>query len=430
MIYVAGGEVTTQELVAAFRAVEAYDPLTNSWIALPPMPMPRHGIAGAVIDNRFHLVSGMMQSAGALTFLDPTLSTHTAMHDVLELQFGVPPTSANIAQGTGSKGSKKVYTRYNVNSPQGQVMLAKYAQAIEIMRELPDYDQRSWKWWWYTHWVKGFPAALWDLSKKKKAEVIATLPPEYRADAEAVWNGCQAHPYNPADPEQYQQWYFLPWHRLMLAQFEGVIREVLHDEDFTLPYWNPITGAAADLIVPAVFRVPGTTLYNGTRWFWVNGGERIDTLYRDWISLDALNEKFYIDSPTGSLGFNPRLDLNPHFLTHFGLGGDMAEFSTVGGDPMFYLHHSNIDRLWESWNQLGNKNPTDPKYLNRKFSYGDRSGKRVDLPVSSGNRTAQLGYEYDSYEKPPKPHKLSAEQAAERDRTYQVLHDRAMGKSP
>jgi N-acetylneuraminic acid mutarotase len=86
-IYVAGGEVTTTELVGAFRAVEAYDPATNSWIALPSMPMPRHGVAGALINNRFHLVSGMIQSAGALTFLDPTLSTHTAMHDILDLRF-------------------------------------------------------------------------------------------------------------------------------------------------------------------------------------------------------------------------------------------------------------------------------------------------------------------------------------------------------
>ena len=57
--------------------------------------MPRHGVAGAVIGNRFHLVSGMIQSAGALTFLDPTLSTHTAMHDILELQFGIPSTTAS-----------------------------------------------------------------------------------------------------------------------------------------------------------------------------------------------------------------------------------------------------------------------------------------------------------------------------------------------
>jgi len=451
-IFVAGGEVTTTELVGAFRAIEAYDTLTNSWMTLPPMPMPRHGVAGAVIGNRFHLVSGMIQSAGALTFLDPQLATHTGAHDILELQFGAPPptnaqkekappsTDANtvdaaspsagvkdVSVGTASSGGKKPYTRYNVNSPEGQVMLAKYARAVEIMRELPEYDQHSWKWWWYTHWVKGYPAALWDLSKKKKAEVIAALPPEYRADAEAVWNGCQSHAYNPADPEQYQQWYFLPWHRLMLNQFEGVIREVLHDEDFTLPYWNPVTGNPDDLIVPAVFRVPGSTLYNGTRWFWVNGGERIDTLYRDWITLDALNEKFYIDSPNGSLGFNPRLDQNPHFFTHFALGGDMAEFSTVGGDPMFYLHHSNIDRLWESWNRLGNKNPTDPKYLDRKFSYGDRSGKHVDLPVSASGRAAQLGYEYDSYEKPPQPLHLTSEEAAARERTYETLHAQAGG---
>jgi hypothetical protein len=450
-IYVAGGEVTTQELVGAFRAIEAYDPLTNTWSTLPPMPMPRHGVAGAVIGNRFHLVSGMIQSAGALVFLDPKLATHTVAHDILELPSSPNPaaaaaqSAAPAPSSTGaasivkvsapapddaqapSGGAKKLYTRYNINSPEGQVMLAKYARAVEIMRTLPDYDQHSWNWWWYTHWVKGFPAALWELSEKKKAEVIATLPKEYQADAKAVWNGCQAHPTDPSDPEHFQQWFFLPWHRLMLTQFEGVIREVLHDEDFTLPYWNPVTGNPDDFILPAVFRQPGSPLYNGTRWFWVNGGDRIDNLYRDWISLDALNEKFYIDSPQGSLGFNPRLDQNPHFFTHFALGGDMAEFSTVGGDPIFYIHHANIDRLWESWNRLGNTNPVDPKYLDRKFAYGDRTGRRVDLAVGSGDRTAQLGYEYDSYEKPPRPQTLSTDEAAERNRVYHSLHEKALG---
>ena len=473
-IYVAGGEVTTKELVGAFRAVEAYEPATNSWISLPPMPMPRHGIAGAVIGNEFHLVSGMIQSAGALSFLDPRLEVHTGQHDVLELNFffptpatgakqeqalpstgaknvGTAPSSAAVnnlsatsssarlknasaisteganSVGTASSGAKKPYIRYNVNSPEGRVMLAKYAQAIEIMRTLPDYDTHSWTWWWNTHWIKGPPAFLWDYSMKKKAEVIAALPKEYQADAEAVWDGCQAHPYNPSNPEQYQQWYFLPWHRLMLNEFEGVIREVLHDETFTLPYWNPVTGNDADLVLPAVFRAPGTTLYNGTRWPWVNGGERIDILYRDWLSLDALNEDFYIDSPTGSHGFNPKLDTNPHFLTHLAVGGDMADFATVGGDPLFYLHHANLDRIWESWNRLGHTNPTDPEYVSRTFAYGDRSGKRVDLPVSAADRVAQLGYEYDAYEKAPKPEHLTTEEAAARERTYQTLHDKAMG---
>ena len=468
-IYCAGGEVTTTELVGAFRGVEAYDTATNSWLTLPSMPMPRHGVAGAVVGDEFHLVSGMVQSSGSMAFLDPKLALHTASHDILELKFFNfnPPTgavtseprapskglSSNPAAGSTSGklvrvanpspnlstgvtaatpapagGANKVRIRYSVNTPEGQVMLAKYARAVEIMRTLPDDDTRSWTWWWYTHWIKGPPAFLWDFARKKKTEVIALLPADKRDMAEAVWNGCQAHPYDPADPEHYQQWYFLPWHRLMLNEFEGVIREVLHDETFTLPYWNPVTGNPDDLTVPAVFRVPGSTLYDGTRWFWVNNGERLDVLWRDWLTLDCLNEKFYIDSPTGSLGFNPRLDLNPHFLTHIALGGDMADFATVGGDPIFYLHHCNLDRIWESWNRLGNKNPTDPKYLDRKFAYGDRTGKRVDLAVSTADRVAQLGYEYDAYEKPPQA-KLTAKEAAVRDATLKDLYARQCGGS-
>jgi N-acetylneuraminic acid mutarotase len=141
MIYVAGGEVTTNKEVGAFRGIEAYDPAINAWFTLPFMPMPRHGVAGAVIGNEFHLVSGMVQSAGALTFLDPHLNTHTAAHDVLELTFNPsPPAPSKSDLSAPSAGPNKLHTRYNLNSPQGQIMLAKYARAIEIMKTLPDYD--------------------------------------------------------------------------------------------------------------------------------------------------------------------------------------------------------------------------------------------------------------------------------------------------
>ena len=307
-------------------------------------------------------------------------------------------------------------------------MLAKYAQAVEIMRELPEHDQRSWKWWWNTHWIKGFPAFLWDHSRKLKTELIASLPPEARADAEAVWNGCQAHPFNPSNPEQFQQWFFLPWHRLMLqpssrASFAKCCRmRSFHCRTGTR---SPATPTISSSRPCSGSRAPrSTTARAGPGSMAANGSTCI---YKDWINLSALNEKFYIDSPTGNLGFNPRMDQNPHFFTHFALGGDMAEFSTVGGDPMFYIHHANVDRIWESWSRLGNTNPTDPKYLNRVFSYGDRSNKRADLPVSASDRTAQMGYEYDAYELPPQPRRLSTEEAAERDRVYKTLHEKALG---
>src|ERR1043166_6587907 len=406
-IYVAGGEVTTKQLVGAFRAIEAYDPAINSWMTLPPMPMPRHGLAGAVIGNRFYLASGMIQSAGALVMQDPKVQVDTSSTDILEIPGTKSEPAKNVTLNTQTRKSEqsenKPSTRYDIKSPEGEKMLAKYTKAITLMRQLPESDTHSWNWWWYTHWIKGPPAFLWELSRTHKTDVVAALPANMQSFAEATWNGCQAHPFNPDNPEQYQQWYFLPWHRLMLYEFEQTIREVLHDDDFTLPYWNPVTGNEADLSIPAIFRDPGNPLFNGTRWPWVNGGERIDTLGMNWLSLDCLNEKLYIDSPTGSLGFCPRLDQNPHFFTHIAIGGDMADFATVGADPLFYLHHCNLDRIWESWNRLGNSNPTDPKYLNRKFTYADRNGKRVDMPVSAGDRVAQLGYEYDRYEKAPKP---------------------------
>ena len=102
-IYCAGGEVTTTQLTGAFRGVEAYDPATNTWSTLPPMPIPRHGVAGAVLGNEFHLVSGMTQTAGAMTFLDPQLSTYTSAHDVLELK--TAPTAPAGATETGAAGA-------------------------------------------------------------------------------------------------------------------------------------------------------------------------------------------------------------------------------------------------------------------------------------------------------------------------------------
>ncbi len=78
-IYVAGGEDQDSRKLSAFRAVEAFDPVTNTWTILPSMQYPRHGLAGAFVGNRLHLVSGDAQSAssGAVT--------HVEYHDVLEL---------------------------------------------------------------------------------------------------------------------------------------------------------------------------------------------------------------------------------------------------------------------------------------------------------------------------------------------------------
>ena len=79
-VYVAGGEYQDSRMMAAFRELEAFDPATNQWAILPTMPTPRHGLAGAVIGNRFHLVSGDVQSAGI-----PNMHLDSDAHDAFEI---------------------------------------------------------------------------------------------------------------------------------------------------------------------------------------------------------------------------------------------------------------------------------------------------------------------------------------------------------
>ena len=78
--YVAGGEQQTREATPAFRALEAYEPATDTWSILPSMPYPRHGVAGAFIGNDFHLVSGKVTSSGA-----PDTKLETSAHDIFEV---------------------------------------------------------------------------------------------------------------------------------------------------------------------------------------------------------------------------------------------------------------------------------------------------------------------------------------------------------
>ncbi|KAL4971058.1 tyrosinase family protein [Aspergillus stella-maris] len=40
---------------------------------------------------------------------------------------------------------------------------------------------------------------------------------------------------------------------------------------------------------------------------------------------------------------------NPHVAGHFGVGGTMRDVVASPGDPLFFLHHTNLDRLWWEW---------------------------------------------------------------------------------
>jgi N-acetylneuraminic acid mutarotase len=66
-IYVFGGEGNSFSSTGVFEQNEEYDLATNIWRTDAPMPTPRHGIGAAVIDDRVYIPAGaILQGFGAV----------------------------------------------------------------------------------------------------------------------------------------------------------------------------------------------------------------------------------------------------------------------------------------------------------------------------------------------------------------------------
>ena len=278
-----------------------------------------------------------------------------------------------------------VMTRYEASSPQGQAMVAKYEKAVKIMMSTPSSSPCSWQFQWYTHFVKG--------ATTKAAEIAAIYGPNPSPDktlAQAAWNTCQAH---SAGQDELM---FLPWHRMFVYYFECMIRTVLKDNTFTLPYWNyssPATGA-----MPAPFRVAGSPLFRASRNPGPNAGAAIPP---GQVALTALAQATY--GPSGSAqGFDATLDFGLHGNVHVWLGNGvgMGSVPWAANDPIFWMHHCNIDRLWASWNKAGRTNPGGA-WLNQTFTFANCDCKQVVAKVVNFEKISKLNYTYDRFEPVP-----------------------------
>src|SRR5262249_37789626 len=86
-------------------------------------------------------------------------------------------------------------------------------------------------------------------------------------------------------------------------------------------------------------------------------------------------------------------------------GGWMGSFNTAGLDPIFWLHHSNIDRLWNVWLKRDpqNTNTTDPQWLSGvRFEFHDETGNIVSLTAAdvTDSTAGPLSYSYEDQSDP------------------------------
>jgi tyrosinase len=281
-----------------------------------------------------------------------------------------------------------------------------YARGVGKMMSRALDDTASW--WFYaaihgeyvtpahTRLVRppGFPD--WKFIQGPPAVPISPLPS--RGIRDLFWNQCQ-----------HGTWYFLPWHRGYLLALEAQLRADIVSlggpETWALPYWDYFGGPhGAQYAMPPAF---GETKLDGApnplhcaMRYGPEGDGKIYVSTPAWeaahpnqpaafgdVKKDCLQNDLFTGSdmrttppgfggPEGGFSHSGRvhgnLESNPHDLVHVYVGGEisqtqaglMSDPGTAALDPLFYLHHCNIDRLWAGWNAAGSSNPTSAAWLN------------------------------------------------------------------
>jgi len=301
-----------------------------------------------------------------------------------------------------------------------------YAKGVGALQSRGLDDQNSWWFFaaihgeyvnpdmpWYTK-----PPAFPDWGFIPGPPNVPTTPLPSDSLQELYWNQCQ-----------HQSWYFPPWHRGYLLVLEAQVRAAVMSlggpSDWALPYWNYF-GPGDEYKIPRAFTQP-TLDGEGANPLFVKAryGPKFDgDIYvTSDENQDCQNDTFYTNSYGGpetkfshSGGDSGDLESNPHNGVHVDVGG-MNNSQTVWGlmsdpgmaalDPIFYLHHANIDRMWASWNENGNSNPTDLNWVNGPVATGDRE---FAMPMPDGtswvytpadvNSLGQLDYTYDDLTMP------------------------------
>jgi hypothetical protein len=226
------------------------------------------------------------------------------------------------------------------------------------------------------------------------------------------WNQCQHGNY-----------YFLPWHRLYCYWLERILRKASGDPAFTLPYWNYASPTAR--AVPPALRMKEWPGHPGGNPLYVEernpeaGGLNNGALLPASATVTFWNAfrltQFASPSPTGACFGGLSKDRPGHhalstmsaFESHHNLihvllggrGGFMSDLPLSARDPLFFLHHANVDRMWKRWLDQGGgrANPTnDARWMDARFPFFDEDGKEVEMSVKDClDSEDQLGYRYD-----------------------------------
>lgn len=361
---------------------------------------------------------GGLYGAANLISADPSLATPITSPDLSKCTLGTnlnttEPLDVNCCPPTPSEkiidyklprfGKPRVRPAAHLVSKE---YIAKYEKATELMKALPDDDPRSFM---------------------QQANVHCAY--------------CNLTYEQTGDPSKKIQihvsWLFFPWHRWYLYFYERILAKLIDDPTFALPYWN--WDNPDGMPMPSMYAPEGSPLYdpkrNQAHIPSVKPTPLVDLLYSkknqtdpsiiiptnltemygEMIRNAVTPEDFY--GAKYVVGSDPdpgagTVERGSHTGVHAWVGDprspageNMGNFYSVGRDPLFFCHHTNVDRLWSIWRDLRDRagKPKDFKesdWLDADFLFYDENAELVKVKVKDTLDELKMGFTYQKMDLP------------------------------
>ena len=153
---------------------------------------------------------------------------------------------------------------------------------------------------------------------------------------------------------------FLPWNRAHVLGWENMLRSLGGEfECITVPYWDSEKDSGAESLSPvfssSTFGAWGGADSRGcvnsgvaSGWNTIRGF-CVVRLFETTITFTGQPgmTSNVVDHPTYAT-FRPTLEGAPNAAVHVAIGGTMASFF-ASEDPLFFVHHCNLDRFYSLW---------------------------------------------------------------------------------
>jgi hypothetical protein len=233
-------------------------------------------------------------------------------------------------------------------------------------------------------------------------------------------------------PPVHWSWHFLPWHRGYLYFLERILaysldQQGLDGSKFALPYWDwtvhkkmpntrereeqgllsPFFGydrTLENMVSDDGLGFDNSALYDGNRGPTLEKSdinpeneltqdsknhvaETLNYMSKEYVELmltvpfEQFGGKPVTDRQTGQglMEQGPHNDGHDWIGTRFGKNRTMGTLRNAAADPMFYMHHGNIDRIWTFYRQP----QPDPKgdWGKQQYNFLDVDGTNFTLSI-------------------------------------------------